>query len=164
MILRRKKSQNWAKYLSKAVNTVNYNFNPGIGHLQPVTCNQDLRLGDQLISDRLKQLGKRSTYLMTIEQQRKLKRDTEKNPSFKDYFPGKTVLLDLPMTGPKEFKKETSVKRGQIFLIQSLDFRQVPIMFKLKDINGKRIKGNCLTNTSEKMKRLFSLSASKASK
>ena len=89
LILRRKKSQNWAKYLSQAVNTVNHNFNPGIGHLQPATCNQELELGDQLISDRLKQLGKRSTYLMTIEQQRKLKRDTEKNPSFKDYLPGK---------------------------------------------------------------------------
>ena len=49
LILRRKKSQNWAKYLSQAVNTVNHNFNPGIGYLQPATCNEDLELGDPMI-------------------------------------------------------------------------------------------------------------------
>ena len=91
------------------------------------------------LSDRLKKLGKRSTHLMTIEEQRKLKNATEKNPNFKDYLPEKPVLLDLPLLGPRQFEKETSAKRGQVFLINSLDFHQVPIM--LKDLNGKRIKG-----------------------
>ena len=147
LILRRKGSQNWAKYLSQAVNTVNHNFNPGIGNLQPAICNQDLELGDQMIHDRLKDLGKSSTHLLTIEQQRNLKRKTETDSQFRDYLPGKTVLLDLPMIGPREFKKETFAKRAQIFLVHSLDFRQVPIMFKLTDINGKRIKGKSTKST-----------------
>ena len=93
------------------------------------------------LSDRLKKLGKRSTHLMTVEEQRKLKNATEKKSNFKDYLPEKPVLLDLPLLGPRQFEKETSAKRGQVFLINSLDFRQVPIMFRLKDLNGKRIKG-----------------------
>ena len=48
-ILRRKKSQNWSKYLSQAVDTVNRNFNPGIGYLQPAICNEELEVGDQMI-------------------------------------------------------------------------------------------------------------------
>ena len=48
-ILRRKKSQNLSKYLSQAVDTVNRNFNPGIGYLQPAICNEDLEVGDQMI-------------------------------------------------------------------------------------------------------------------
>ena len=126
------------------VSTVNNNFNPGIGYLKPATCNQDLALGDQLISDRLKELGKKSSHMLTIEEQRKLKEDTEKDPNFKHFLPGKPVLLNIPRHGPKEFEKETSAKRGQIFLIHSLDFRQVPVMFKLKAIDGSRIRGNCL--------------------
>lgn len=78
---------------------------------------------------------------MTIGEQRKLKNATEKKSNFKDYLPEKPVLLDLPLLGPRQFEKETSAKRGQVFLINSLDFRQVPIMFRLKDLNGKRIKG-----------------------
>ena len=78
---------------------------------------------------------------MTVEEQRKLKNATEKKSNFKDYLPEKPVLLDLPLLGPRQFEKETSAKRGQVFLINSLDFRQVPIMFRLKDLNGKRIKG-----------------------
>ena len=82
--------------------------------------------------------------MLTIEEQRKLKEDTEKDPNFKHFLPGKPVLLNIPRHGPKEFEKETSAKRGQIFLIHSLDFRQVPVMFKLKAIDGSRIRGNCL--------------------
>ena len=58
-ILRRKKSKNWSKYLSSAVNTVNHNYSPGIGGLQPAKCNQDLALGDLLITDRLKLIGQK---------------------------------------------------------------------------------------------------------
>ena len=101
-----------------------------------------MEVGDQMISDRLKQLGKKSTHILSVEEQRKLKNDTEKNPNFKDYLPEKPVLLDLPLTQPRQFEKETSGKRGQVFLVHSLDFRQIPIMFRLKDMNGKRIKGN----------------------
>ena len=140
-ILRRKKSKNWSKYLSSAVNTVNYNYNPAIGGLQPAKCNEDLALGDLLITDRLKKLGKKSSHLLTIEEQRKFKNDIEKDPKFKEYLPEKAVLLNLPLSGPKEFKKETSPKHGQAFLIHSLDFRQKPVMFKLKTLNGNRIKG-----------------------
>ena len=71
-----------------------------------------------------------------------MKNDTEKDPNFKHFLPGKPVLLNIPRHGPKEFEKETSAKRGQIFLIHSLDFRQVPVMFKLKAIDGSRIRGN----------------------
>ena len=122
--------------------TVNHNFNPAIGYLQPAICNDDLVLGDLLISDRLKQLGKKSSHLLTIEEQKKLKNDTEKTPKFQQFLPEKPVLLNLPLLGPREFEKETSAKRGQVFLIHSLDYRQVPIMFKLQTLNGKRIKGN----------------------
>ena len=143
-ILQRKKSKNWAKYLDQAVKTVNNDFNPGIGYLQPSVCNQNLTLGNQLISDRLKQLGKKSVHRLTIEEQKKLKNDIGKNPSFKLFLAGKPVLLDIPRHGPREFEKETLAKRAQVFLIHSLDFRQVPVMFKLKDIDGNRIKGNQL--------------------
>lgn len=42
-ILRRKKSKNWSKYLSSAVNTVNNNYNPAIGTIN-VLRNQYLDL------------------------------------------------------------------------------------------------------------------------
>ena len=127
--------------MSKAVNTVNQNYNPAIGGLQPAKCNEDLALGDLLITDRLKKLGKKSSHLLTIEEQRKFKNDIEKDPKFKQYLPEKAVLLNIPLLGPKEFEKGTSAKRGQVFLIHSLDFRQKPVMFKLKTLNGNRIKG-----------------------
>ena len=79
---------------------------------------------------------------MTTEVQRQFKNDSEKNPNFKEYKPEKAVLLNLPLSGPKEFKKETSPKHGQAFLIHSLDFRQKPVMFKLKTLRGNKIKGN----------------------
>ena len=125
---------------------MNHNYNPAIGGLQPAKDNENLALGDLLISDRLKKLGKKSSHLLTIEEQRKLKIDVEKDPKFKEYLPGKAVLLNLPLAGPKEFKKETSPKHGLAFFIHSLDFRQRPVMFKLKTLDGNRIKGKCNTN------------------
>ena len=100
--------------------TVNHNYNPAIGYLQPYVCNENLELGDILISDRLKQLGKKSTHLFSIEEQGKLKKDAEKDPKYKQFLPDKPVLLNLPLLGPKEFEKETTAKRGQVFLIHSL--------------------------------------------
>ena len=78
---------------------------------------------------------------MTIEEQRQFENDIEKDPKFKEYLPEKAVLLNLPLLGPREFKKETSPKHGQPFLIHSLDFRQKPVIFKLKTLSGNRIKG-----------------------
>ena len=72
-----------------------------------------------------------------------MKNKLEKDPSFEALMPGKSVLLDIPRHGPKEFEKETSAKRAQVFLIHSWDLRQNPVMFKLKAINGNEIKGNC---------------------
>ena len=68
-ILRRKKSKSWSKYLSSAVNTVNHDYNLAIGGLQPAKCNEDLALGDLLITDRLRKLGKKSSHLLTTEEQ-----------------------------------------------------------------------------------------------
>ena len=115
-ILRTKKSGNWAKYLSKAVAQVNNNYNPAIGGLQPAVCNENLELGDLLIHDRLKVLGKKSAHLLTVEEQEKLKIDSEKNPALKDYMINKTVLLDLPTDGGRSFEKETS---GRDFIKES---------------------------------------------
>ena len=72
-----------------------------------------------------------------------MKKKLEKDPSYEAFMPGKAVLLDIPRHGPKEFEKETSAKRAQVFLIHSWDLRQNPVMFKLKAINGNEIKGNC---------------------
>ena len=67
--------------------------------MKPSTCNRDLALGDQLISDRLKELGKKSSHMLTIEEQRKLKKDTEKDTSL--LLPYTQVPdIQLPAQGP----------------------------------------------------------------
>ena len=138
-ILRNKKNKDWAKYLPKAVDTVNHNYNPALGGLQPAICDQDLELGDTLISDALKKVGKRTSNLLNQDEQKKLKNEIEKDPSFSDYMPGKSVMLDMP--SDRAFEKETSPKRARIFYVRAIDYRQKPVMFYLNTLDGKKVKG-----------------------
>ena len=112
--------------MSQAVETLNLSFNPAIGYLQPAVCNEDVNYGDLLISDKLKdsKKGKSSKHILTLDEQRTLKNKIEKSKNFVGYQVNDPVLLDLPLKPLRGIKKETSAKRGQIFLIDSLDFRK----------------------------------------
>ena len=112
--------------MSQAVETLNLSFNPDIGYLQPAVCNEDVNYGDLLISDKLRdsKKGKSSKHILTLDEQRTLKNKIEKSKNFVGYQVNDPVLLDLPLKPPRGIEKETSAKRGQIFLIDSLDFRK----------------------------------------
>ena len=60
-----------------------------------------------MIFDRMKQLGKSTSHLLTLDEQKKLKQDFKKNPKFKDFQKNMPVLLDLPK---ENFQKETNPK------------------------------------------------------
>ena len=71
-ILRSKnqESSHWPEHLQTATNLSNNRFNPGIGGLTPALVNKDIETGDNLIKDCLASIGKTSTNMLSIKEQK----------------------------------------------------------------------------------------------
>ena len=72
-------------------------FNPGIGGLTQALVNKDIETGDNLIKDHLASIGKTSTNMLSIKEQKRYQNKFEKDPKFDNYRIGKPVLLDIPV-------------------------------------------------------------------
>ena len=77
--------------------------------MTPALVNKDIETGDNLIKHRLASIGKTSTHMLSIKEQKRYQNKFEKDPKFENYRIGKPVLLDIPVQ--KRFiEKETSGK------------------------------------------------------
>ena len=111
--------------------------------VQPSVCNKDPFLGDALIADRLRQLGKSMSNLLSVSDQKKLQRKIENDKNYKQYLPKSTVLLDL---STEKHWKENDPKRCQMFRVRSIDYRQYPVLFRVENMSGKKVKGMYIQN------------------
>ena len=77
--------------------------------MTPALVNKDIETGDILIKDLLASIGKCSSHMLSIKEQKRFQRKMEKDPRYDNYRIGKAVLLDIPVQ--KRFiEKETAGK------------------------------------------------------
>ena len=111
---------------------MNHNFNPAIGNLQPAKClGQD---ADEIIRDRLRDLGRLKTPLNLPEQEREKTR-IRKDKKYAPFQIGMSVLLDLPKTTLVEKESHPKVLQSSCAKIEIMAFFDIIMVCKILSKN-----------------------------
>ena len=113
--MRTKKTTQWSEFLKNVTKSVNHDWNPVIGYLQPYLV-KGLD-GNGIIKRRLKSLGKWKEP-NTIEEQQKALQSYKKSTSSKGFTVGSYVMLDYPEKSATE--KGSLVQVNLLVLIKKL--------------------------------------------
>lgn len=129
-----KKTKDWPSFLPTVTTNINREPKPALGYLK--SCDVSSREDTQIILDRWTSLGMAKPQPPNSpEVQETLRRKfLAKNPL---YGKGKPVLLDYPW----KFGKESHSKRGSLFFIEDIDFKQKVPMFRISNTKKQVLHG-----------------------
>ncbi len=129
-LLRSLLTQNWPKYLSQTVENINKKQTAAIGGLRPIDINSPL---DDPKIDEAIGIPEDVSFEDQVRNQKKYETDRKK------FQKGDYVFADF---GPSALGKGFDSPNYQIYKIVRIDAGKSPVLYKIADLNNKRVPGN----------------------